>query len=202
VSNLLYEARLCPINKFIKSFGVGAGEIWERFEPTTFVVEAKDPHNIIVDRGHAQRELGRLTRLYRADGWWMCKFRMNQAVGDHFASVGTPVSIAFVPLRSRDGCHELARLEEVSLVDRAGIEGAEVTAVIDLDTFDPYESFAMDPDLATKLRALGVDVPEARPEPVRNERERFADEPWVIAAQKAAAPGTLIRPFGQVLAVR
>ena len=48
MSNLLYEARLCPINKFIKSFGVGAGEIWERFEPTTFVVEAKDPHNIIV----------------------------------------------------------------------------------------------------------------------------------------------------------
>jgi hypothetical protein len=88
------------------------------------------------------RVAGRLSWLGVAGGWWRCAFTLDHtllgALAEDWLRVGTPVSIGFDTLRSRElgesGIvhRQLARLNEVSLVDRGAYEGAQVISKIEI----------------------------------------------------------------------
>lgn len=205
MSALTYVARLVPCWRWTRV--TDPDYAYEMFDSATFVVAAAHPEDVIVDHGHREQALGRLTRLWTDGAWWRCTFKLGHRALEHLVADDQALSISFTPVKSSNGHHRLARLNAVSLVDHAMYPDARVVQVV-----NPADPALREPppDLPDDLRerllrlGIGVTIPKPKPAPSQTERENTVDvDPWLRKAQEsAAARGVLIRRCGHVHAVR
>lgn len=170
-----YEATLAPTGKFTDVLPEKGGHVCERFDHYTFAGNVRNPDRIPVVLDHLeQRRIGHLVRLEPRDGWWRCRFRLDQdSLYADFAEKlrvlreGQPVSIKFTKVRCRDVhdtgllSHELAALEHVALVVAGAYAGAEIVAVRRADEPAPDMPVTLDPTLVARPEAAGVPIPAA-----------------------------------------
>jgi hypothetical protein len=225
----LYSARLVPIGTPVRiPYLVGGGSKVSTFTAEDFAIErtakTKPPVWVAHDRNLG---IGRIVQLYTDAGreWWCACFAMAREVPDDVEfEVGQPVSVGIHQGRS-GGTY----LDEISIVPRSAVKGAEITRRY---AFEPARNPTPLPDLpaagpTTSDRAAAGETYDYRP-PLWDELERevglavydgasferamilhsrtpaekLLDE--VMAAKRGqVAPGVLIRPgSGQVLGVR
>ena len=146
MSQYEYTARLAPIDKTIEVLTLD-GPIYERFTRWSFLGQVDAPEQVTFNVRHSEKISGRLNWLGLAGGWWCGRFRLDHTLRGAYAQdaleVGTPVSIGFRRLLSPElghsdiVQHQMARLDEVSLVDEGAIEGAEVILKLEIPRPSP-----------------------------------------------------------------
>jgi phage head maturation protease len=134
-----YVARLCPVDRTLEVL-TPEGTTLERFTRFTFAHQTDKADQITFRIRHSKHVAGRVSWLGLSQGWWTAAFRLDHSAIAAYAQenlhVGTNVSIGFDPILSLPlghsdvQQHQIARLNEVSLVDRAAYEGAKVISKI------------------------------------------------------------------------
>jgi hypothetical protein len=204
-SKLEYECRLVPIDKWTDVLAARQGAVCERFDKYSFAGEQAHPERVDVNLSHAeQRRIGRLSRLQPKDGWWVARFRLEGAdavtgYAQAVLQIGSPVSVEFSPIHQRmygpDAYYQLARLDGISIVDRAAYADACIVAIRDLAAPVSTEPFTIAPELAASLARHGI---HGTPALARKKPEPRL-EPDVITHP----PGTILtRNCGRILGVR
>ena len=167
-----YTAKLVPIGVPVRIPAVKGEPVLTTFDEKTFEMERKTAGRIKVCVDHDRTmEVGTLARLYPQDGWWHAAFVLDKDVREEL-QIGQPVSIGM-----SDWKWGSISLDEVSIVRRGAVRGAEIIERLDLGRPDPKPTppqTDLDQHLLrrvqytqtrARLEALGIDVSNYRPPP-------------------------------------
>lgn len=128
----VYTARLVPLDVPVRIPTIAGTptQALTTFDETTFALERTSPTRIPVLVNHDRTlDVGRLARCYPEDGWWHVAFALDRDIREELR-VGQPVSAGIT--ENKWGS---LFLDEVSIVPRGAVQGAQVVDRIDIGPF-------------------------------------------------------------------